>query len=396
MFLRFLKSRLTVGLLVGVALVACASDKKPVARVGERLPVGGAKFLHRLQCGAQATTFAVVEPDRVRVFLAVSEDGGASWTNRSVIVEVPDNPDVGDGSLLQTRGGRLLYAYRHNLNTGEHKQSPYYSIRVRSSDDGGRSWREHSIVEEVQVEALAPGDQQGLWGPFLFQTLEGDIQCFYDDENRPHNEGFRRHQWIVMETWSEKKERWEDPVVVARPQDVSELSRDGMPSVVELDGRLVCFFEGVEPVGDNRYRSVLRSTFSDSNGKRWSWQKNGRASVYSSPGAFSSFAPHAIALSNGWLAVVFVTNEDRSSLDELSVTPDHMQLDVKLVLSRDGGKSWLGPYFVDDTNHRSGIPSVVETTPAPSALFSLFCTWVDYHDDAYFGRRIDYFSQPKR
>ncbi|QHI68547.1 sialidase family protein [Tichowtungia aerotolerans] len=389
-------SRACCLLLIGWSLTGCASEIHLAARAGERRPAAGAKFLVRLPGGELATTFSVVEPDRVQVFMAVSDDEGGSWTNRAMIVEVIDAHDVGDGSLLQTRDGELLYAYRHNLDTGEHKSSPYYSIRVRASVDGGRSWREHSIVEEVQVEMLGPGDQQGLWGPFLFQTSEGDIQCYYDDESRPHDAGFWRHQWIVMETWSSECGRWEEPVVAARPQDVSELSRDGMASVVEADGRLTCFFEGVEPIGDNLFRSVLRSTFSDSNGRRWSWRKKGRSPVYSSPEIFSSFAPHGIALSNGWLAVVFVTNEDQPSPDELSVTPDRMQLDVKLVLSGDGGQSWLGPYDVDSTHHRAGIPSVIETAPAPGALFSLFCTWVDYHDDAYFGRRVDFFPQTKR
>lgn len=376
------------GLLAALSLSACASDL-PV-KIGERLPAEGAKFLCRLEDGEMATTYTVVEPNAVKVFLAVSDDEGAKWTTRAVIVEAAGGVDAGDGALLQTHGGELLYAYRHNRDTGDRRDAPYYSIRVRASDNGGFTWRDHSIVEEVSVDQLGDGDQRGLWGPFLFQTSEGDIQCYYDDENRPHNEGFRRHQWIVMETWSEKNGCWEDPVTVARPYNRRELSRDGMPSVAELDGRLICFFEGVESIGDNRYRSVLRSVFSDDGGRRWSWRRNRRLPVYRSPDTFSSFAPHGIALSNGWMAVVFVTDEDRTAPAMLSVTPDRMQLDVKLIISRDGGEHWEGPYRIDHTNYRTGIPSVIEIPAAPGALFSLYCNWVDYHDDAYFGRRVDF------
>ena len=59
---------------------------------------------------------------------------GKTWSDRGVIASDPEREtDIGDGMLLRTRSGDLLYCYRQNHYRGAHEKNPDYAIRIAVS-----------------------------------------------------------------------------------------------------------------------------------------------------------------------------------------------------------------------------------------------------------------------
>lgn len=224
---------------------------------------GGAKGFVELRDGDLLATRSAGGPGGSQVICSRSRDGGLSWETLGVIARDP-NPgiDIGDGHLCELRDGRILYSYRHNRRRGDGAGMAHYQIRVAESRDGGAHWTGHSTVEEVDARE---GEARGLWSSFLHETGDGRLQCYYDDENAAWRAGFRRHQWLLMKAWDDAAGAWGSPVVVSRARDPRHLSRDGMPSVVELpDGELLCALESVAT--ERPHPNVIRLVRSDDGG----------------------------------------------------------------------------------------------------------------------------------
>lgn len=296
--------------------------------------------------------------DGVRVLCSRSADGGRTWTPLATIVSDPDpDTDIGDGNLLRRRNGELLYVYRHNRYRGEHAQKPYYSVKVAVSRDGGKTWHPHSTVLEVQPTGAGPS--RGLWAPFVFETRAGVLQCYYDDEYTPWQEGFSGHQWGRMHTWNPHKRQWEQPVTVSRAHTPAYLSRDGMPSVVELSrGHLLCVLESVQTFPP--HAGVIRCVESRDGGRTWSWAREERRVVYQPNNTtFMALAPWVTKLWDNVLLCVFITDEDRSTPDKPGTPPPRLNMDVKCVWSTDGGRTWSRPAStVYDDTHKCYMPGV--------------------------------------
>lgn len=294
----------------------------------------------------------------LRVVCSRSTDGGQTWKELSTIVSDPDPAtDIGDGVLLLRRNGELLYVYRHNRYRDEYARKPYYSVKVAMSKDRGRSWSAHSTVLEVQPTGEGPS--RGLWAPFLFETRAGVLQCYYDDEYTPWREGFAGHQWVRMHTWNPKAKRWENPVTVSRAHNPAYLSRDGMPSVVELSGgHLLCVLESVQTFLP--HAGVIRCVESRDGGRTWSWVREERRVVYQPRNTdFMALAPWVTKLWDDTLLCVFITDEDRSTPDKPGTPPPLLNMDVKCVWSTDGGRTWSRPaQTIYNDTHKCYMPGV--------------------------------------
>jgi hypothetical protein len=293
----------------------------------------------------------------------------------SVIVkeEVP-GLDIGDGHLMACRDGTLLYSFRKNLCRGPNINNPRYQIKAVMSRDNGLNWSDHSTVKDVQA---ASGEVRGLWSSFLHQRKDGAILCFYDDEDAAWQAGFKRHQWLMMKQWDNPTSTWSDPVIVSRAKDPKHLSRDGMPSVVELpDSTLLCALESV--MTEKPLVNVVRLVRSTDGGKSWSWQREERQILYTpSKKGFSAVSPWLSRLEDGILLCVFATDEERNTPDIPGAPVKTMNRDIKFVSSSDPGITWTthaSPVAIE--THKTYMPQMVQLQH-PRHKGTFLCLYLD-------------------
>ena len=349
-----------------VATLAHAGSVSGAPRGGdvawrEDLPGAGARTIVELPSGELLVVRSDVRDDRVTIIAAASRDGGRTWEDAGTVATDARGTDLGDCHLALLPDGRVLCSFRRNHVRGPHRARPRYAIEVAESADAGRTWRSHSVVATSAPETgLSPS--RGLWSSFLLVKRDGTLQCYYDDEETPFHAGFPQHQWLTMRTWDAKRNAWVDPVTVSRAHDARHLSRDGMPSVLELEGgQLLAVFESVQV--RRPHANVVRRVTSDDGGRTWSWAKAERAVVYApaKPGDFMALAPWVTRLADGTLLCVFCTDEDRAVADVSGTPPHRMNLDIKSVTSADGGRTWdAAASTVYAGTHRNYLPGVLQ------------------------------------
>lgn len=323
---------------------------------------GGGKGAVQLASDDILATRMRRDSNGVHVVCARSADGGRHWLDLSVIAsETSAGADLGDGHLIQLPGGEVLYSHRHNRLQTNATGLRAFSIRVAVSRDAGKTWQPHSVVaESTHGPAQEPEALRGLWSSFLLRQRDGTLQCYYDDEDTPHREGFFRHQWLTLKTWDATSRRWLRPVTVSRAHDRKHLSRDGMPSVVELPtGRLLCVFESVQTAPP--HANCLRAVASDDGGRTWNWQRKERQIIHAprKPDHLA-VSPWMVRLPEGGLLSVFTTDEDRDAPSRSGTPPWAFRMDVKCIFSRDDGQTWSSPaetVFAGD--HRSYAPGAL-------------------------------------
>ncbi len=332
-------------------MTARAEDKPPIVWDKDAHVGGGFKGLLELNNGDILAAETVgVKPSGQRIICRKCADYGLTWSFYGEIVREETPADMGDGHMIQLHNGDLLYSYRHNYGWGPAEKRDY-RLRVAISKDGGRHWQPHSEV------ANSVGREYGLWSSFLLEKMDGTLQCYYDDEYTPADNGFLHHQWLTVKTWDPAVKQWTKPVTVSRAHDPKDLSRDGMPTVVELSkNHLLCAFETVQVNPPNR--GVLMTVTSDDGGKTWSWQKAERHLLYQPKDInFNALAPWMIELSDGRLLCVFTTDEDRKEPGVAATGV--LSQDLKYVISRNKGCTWSAPLLIDG-NYPCYFPGVCE------------------------------------
>jgi len=320
---------------------------------------GGSKGAIQLQSGKILATRTESSAGELRVICSQSTDNGKSWSTLSTIVQESGRADLGDGHLLQLPSGTLLYSYRHHRFAEDPDPINRYSIRIAMSEDFGKTWNPHSVVARSNHNFVKEPDAlRGLWASFLLQKKDGTLFCFYDDEETPHRKGFHRHQWLTMKQWDPVIKEWINPVTVSRAHDESNLSRDGMPTLIELpNGRLICVYESVKTAPP--YANCIRSVTSDDGGKTWSWIDEKREIVFEA-GDHLAISPWMIRLPTGELICIFATDQDRGKPAISGTDPRKIFSDLKAIVSSNNGKSWellATPIFKE--THRSYLPGII-------------------------------------
>ncbi len=305
---------------------------------------GGGKGAVQLASGEILATRTRWRGDESEVVCSRSGNGGTNWETLPVIVPARGARDLGDGDLLALPDGSIWYSYRDNSLREDPAGDRHYTIRIAVSHDAGQTWSPHSLVAESKRNVTdEPKALRGLWSSFLLRKHDGTIQCYFDDEDTPHREGFSRHQWITMKTWDEAAKSWVNPVTVARAHDPAHLSRDGMPGVAELpSGKLLCVFESV--LTPKPHANCLRMVTSDDGGKTWGWRERERDIVFQTEHPEHLAVSPAIArMESGALICVFATDDNFPTLTKPGTPAWSLNTDVKCIVSLDEGTSWTSP-----------------------------------------------------
>jgi hypothetical protein len=123
--------------------------------------------------------------------------------------------------------------------------------------------------------------------------------------------------------------------------------------------RLGCALESVQTF--RPHANLVRFVTSDDGGRTWSWTREERRVLYQpAKPDFMALAPYLTRLADGALACVFCTDEDRDQPDRSGTPPGRLNMDVKLVTSADGGRTWGAPETVYADTHRAYLPGLVE------------------------------------
>ena len=308
------------------------------------------------------------------VLASESLDSGKTWRPLATIVE-SDVPDLGDGGFLDSKRHGLLYVCRKNRPPKE------FAIEVFQSQGGGKTWTPHSTVTSHTLTETG-GPSRGLWAPTLAETPQGRLLCVYDDENFPLLHGFPGHQWLMGRFWEAKTKTWSEPVVVSRAHDPKHLSRDGMGTVVSTGKRLTCAFESVSTAPP--HENLVRFVTSADDGANWSWQKSERKTLYAPPKPkFMALSPFLISRTDGSLTCVFCTDEDREKPDRSGTPPPKLNMDIKQVVSRDGGETWSASMAIFAGGHRNYLPGLVALPKGKSLAL-----WLDFAQNKLLARQI--------
>ena len=203
-------------------------------------------------------------PNAIEVW--ASTNNGSTWS-RTGTVASSSTVEYGDPCFLSD-GGTLVYcAFR------EH-QGSQFQITVCRSTDGGSTWAFDSVVASNTQNRF-------LGAPCLWFSRDGTVQCYYDSEQVAADSGHPGWQWLYMNArpkfsfgaaWTTYQG------VASRPSNANIFARDGMASVVNLDGTtmmLVC--EGIDPA--NPSRNCLYALKSYNNGQTWDF--NSRQTIWS-------------------------------------------------------------------------------------------------------------------
>ncbi|KAK0669858.1 family 93 putative glycoside hydrolase [Cercophora samala] len=255
-----------------------------------------------------------------------SADNAQTWTFLSHIWTAnATTHDIDNPFPLQLPNGHVLYSFRNHDIDPRTGRYTYYRITVCLSTDFGSSWEFLSHAAERRAAAGEDDDNNGLWEPFMRVDNRGRVQVYYSSERG------RTRQDNIVRVSGDGGRTWGGEVVVSRGEE----SRDGMMGVAEVvvpgggEGRLICIFETTEDGG----RFAVDTVESVDDGR--SWGEGTRRRVYTARSGKDAGAPQVVSV-GGVLVGSFMTNEGGSEGGGEGVDGGEM----KIVLSRDGGKSW--------------------------------------------------------
>ncbi len=233
--------------------------------------------------------------------LAKSTDAGITWQRLDPVYSSHNN--AANAHLVQCEDGTILCAFREVVSNAN------FNIKLSASIDGGTTWHLLSTVDH---------NSRGLWEPFLLPPADSTVVAFYSSEAFAP----QYSQIIAQRVSTDGGCTWGQVTITSK----NSQSRDGMPSVVKMtNGDWLCFFEAT----DEENPFVIKMVRSSNEGKTW----ENRQPVYQpkKSGKLAS-APWGLLLRDQRLFCSFQTDEDQS--DGLGA------VDMKVVMSTDGGKTW--------------------------------------------------------
>ena len=260
-------------------------DKAPIDPSKGKI-LGGASRYFEMRDGTAVVAFGRSDGIGVRT----SADGGVTWQNEQTAVP-NDGRALANYWFCEFEDG-LYLAYRA---IGDTPEGYYTSLRVHVSEDGGKSWRFHSVI----TENLEPEHNfNGVWEPCLGE-MNGKLVCLYANDST----AVTGRQNIESLTWDGS--RWTDRRIVSDGEKHD--SRDGMPVWTALSGGgYACVIESTR-YRDEGYPFVIQLLYS-ADGTRWSEPRD--VYVPATKGSKAA-APGVAELPDGRLAVTFQTDEDK-------------------------------------------------------------------------------------
>lgn len=220
-----------------------------------------------------------------------STDNAKTWKEGSI---ASFRPDLACANVnFYEFEGKLYLAYRA---TGEREGGFYTSLQVSVSEDGGKSFKEHSTVCEYTEPQ---GAYRGVWEPCLGE-LGGRLTCFYANDSS----SVTSLQNIEYMVWNGSS--WGERTVVS--EGAKHSSRDGMPVWTKLkDGGYALVIESSKYAGDG-HPFIIQLLYSK-DGKSWSEPVD----IYTpSTRGSKAGAPGIVELPTGQLVISFQTDEDAS------------------------------------------------------------------------------------
>jgi hypothetical protein len=304
-------------------------------------------------------------PNAVEVW--ASDNNGTDWYRTGTVAGPTTAAEFGDACFLSD-GGTLVYAaFREHW--GNHWQ-----ITICRSVDGGNSWVFDSVVDSND-------NNRFLGAPYLWFSRDGTVQCYYDSEKAAANAGRPGYQWIFMKArpkfafggaWNSYS------AVASRPSNTAVVARDGLPSVVNLDGStmmLVC--EGVDP--NNPARNCLFAIKSFNNGRTWDFATRQKIwAPFKNGVQFNAYDAHAVRYGNGPVGVVFCTDDDFASPSPNNAPPHLRNAHVKFIRTLATFEQWGDLQTVETGQNSMYSPGLFEIS------FNTLLSTIDF----YGGRQV--------
>lgn len=247
--------------------------------------------------------------------VARSTDGGKNFVPYGEVTK--GTGDVDNMFLLEVAPNQILAAFRnHDAGPGGPQ---YFRITVCGSNDNGKTWAFFS-------QAAEKGPPLGLWEPFMRVSAHGEVHLTYSQEFA-HDD-----QRTMLVTSNDGGHTWAQPRCVA---GYGERLRDGMNGIAHTNdnGRPAL----VMVVETTRYGTFnVEGAVSYDDGFTWS----ARHELYVPPRGHNAGAPQIASFADGSLAVVFMTDEDSSTVQWVQNAA------IKVVFSgppKNGQLQWTKP-----------------------------------------------------
>ncbi|HEU4401823.1 MAG TPA: sialidase family protein [Candidatus Polarisedimenticolia bacterium] len=318
-----------------------------------------------------------------------TRDGGRTWTRGGLVPTEGSGDFVFDPALAADADGTFYYAYvdAASFHTA-HQKADFgrADLLVAKSTDGGRTFPTVSVALDAIIcdtcpfladkDYIAIDTQPG--SPF-----KGDIYVAFT------NEGVTGYQTAVVVS-RDAGRTWSDPQLIGGlALYTSNAFNLGALPVVAPDGTVYIFYMDVIDFTSGPM-NILFSKSTDG-GRTWSrtasvasnlpspgqfFLKNSDPKIGAAPfiGLAMSSLPTAAIAPDGTLFVSWVDFPNGSCLTDGNTCPLCLNSDVRLSVSRNGGKTWSRPVKVSDDRG-----STDQFNPwiavHPDGLLSLF--WLD-------------------
>ncbi len=326
-------------------------------------------------------------PRQDRVRTVATNDGGATWTASAAAPQLDTRNATADPSVAGDSVGTLYHAYLEfgvNASTAND-----VDVVVARSTDGGRTFPTFTV-------AAAHSDTVSFDKPYM--TVDTQPKSPFKGTIYVATMDFFSGVNVIVSR--DGAATWSAPLLVAPfPSNPTGFSQSPLP-VVAPDGTAYVFYAEYDSFREPRVTSILYTRSRDG-GSTWSPVAAVAANL-PSPGEFTlknadpefgstlgrgveafSFPAAAIA-PNGTIFVVWV-DFPRGSCQFLGGSPSPCtDADVRMSVSRDGGRSWSAPVKLsDDTGATDQFFPWIATHP--DGLASIM--WLDRRLDS---RNIDY------
>lgn len=285
-----------------------------------------------------------------------STNNGSTWSRRGTVASNTLIEYCDPMFLAISSTNTVFCAFMEKNSLGKH------TITICKSTDSGSNWSyDSTVIANVS---------KFIGAPWLFIADNGDMQCYYDSEKLPaDNGGQSTSQWIAMQGRNGTSGAWNKygTVTVSRHSDKKRFVREGMPSIVNLgNNRIMCVMEGVEDSKSGGVvANVIRSIQSMDGGNTWNYSN--RQIVYQSPihsgsgKRFNAYCPVGIRVGGGPVGVVFCTDEDFSGPpDSSSAAPDTRRAHIKYLQTTTNFETWGGVSTIWQGGSSAYSPGMVE------------------------------------